>query len=121
MAMRTNLRSLPSLRAQEHEQDPIVYARFRTRDSRLCWYAIEGQPDGEDFLFFGYIVGESTETGFFSRSELEAVSSLLHTALEEDPNFRPTRRSKIPVHYWVSGGDANCQHSMAASHSSHTS
>jgi len=49
-----DLRSrLPPLHAQEAEDEPMVYACFFLPGTWWRWYVIEGEPQGEDFLFFG--------------------------------------------------------------------
>ena len=53
--------TIPPLYAQEEIKDPIVYAKFFTPDSSWTWYVTEGQPDGEDFRFFGYVIGFEKE------------------------------------------------------------
>ena len=44
---------LPPLYAQEHVADPVVHVKFFTPDSSWTWYATEGSPEGDDFIFFG--------------------------------------------------------------------
>ena len=58
-------RSLPPLYAQEKTQDPIVYIKFFTPDSFWTWLVTEGSPDEADFRFFGYVMGQFREWGYF--------------------------------------------------------
>ncbi len=47
----------------------MVYARFSLSGTPLVWYVIEGQPEGEDYLFFGFVLGRndcSATSGFQS-------------------------------------------------------
>lgn len=66
-------RSLPKLREQEGSEDPTVFAKFFFPASGWTWFVTEGEPDGDDFLFFVYVVGFEPEWGHFSMNELEAV------------------------------------------------
>ena len=47
-------KQLPPLYSQEHEQDPMVYVKFFHPLTDMTWYATEGSPEGDDFIFFGY-------------------------------------------------------------------
>lgn len=40
------------------------------------WYAFEGQPQGSDFTYFGYVEGVENEWGYFLKSELDSVSAI---------------------------------------------
>jgi hypothetical protein len=33
--------------------------------NRWAWYLIEGEPDGDDYLFFGFVFGIEDEFGHF--------------------------------------------------------
>ena len=81
--------SLPPLYSQEHAKDPVVHAKFFTPDSSWTWFVTEGGPEGEDFLFFGYVVGLEEEWGYFALSELQAVRGPLGLAVERDLEFDP--------------------------------
>ena len=61
--------SLPPLYSQEKAPDPIVHAKFFTSDSNWTWYVTEGEADGDDFRFFGYVCGMEGEWGYFALSE----------------------------------------------------
>ena len=53
---------LPPLYSQEAEGgDAVVYVRFFTPDSSWTFNGTEGQPEGEDFLFFGLVEGFEKE------------------------------------------------------------
>ena len=47
-------KQLPPLYSQENVKDPMVICKFFHPLSNMTWYAIEGEPSGDDFLFFGY-------------------------------------------------------------------
>src|SRR5687767_9695790 len=86
---------LPALYAQEHLSDQIAYVRFFTPDSNWTWYATEGSPEGDDFIFFGYVIGFEKEWGYFALSELMAARGLMGLPIERDLHFEPTPFSKI--------------------------
>jgi hypothetical protein len=87
--------SLPALYAQENEKDPIVHIKFFTPWTGWTWYATEGQQEGEDFIFFGYVIGLEKEWGYFSLNELESVKGPGGLTIERDLYFTPKRRSEI--------------------------
>ena len=63
------LEKLPPLYSQEEVKDPMVIVKFFYPDFSWTWYAIEF--DGKD-LFYGYVVGDFPELGYFTLSELLA-------------------------------------------------
>jgi hypothetical protein len=66
---------LPPLRSQEHEPDPMVYVKFYfPAPDGWIWYAYEGEQQGTDFRFFGWVAGWENEFGSFYLSELESIS-----------------------------------------------
>lgn len=79
---------LPTLYSQEGVRDPIVRVRFFTPDSSWTWLVTEGEPDGDDFRFFGYVIGLEKEWGYFLLSELEAATGPLGLKIERDLYFR---------------------------------
>jgi len=86
---------LPALYAQENVADQIAHVRFFTPDSNWSWYATEGSPEGDDFIFFGYVIGFEKEWGYFALSELMAARGPLGLPIERDLHFEPTTFSKI--------------------------
>ncbi len=95
---------LPSLYAQEHTRDPIVYAKFFTPSSSWTWYVTEGsaQYDPEDpaggegdFLFFGFVIGFEKEWGYFSLNEMESARGPFGLSIERDLYFTPGRLSEV--------------------------
>jgi len=87
--------SLPELRAQESNSDPIVHAKFFTPDSNWTWFVTEGSPEGDDFIFFGYVCGFEQEWGYFSLNELESVRGPMRLSIERDLYFKPAPMSEI--------------------------
>lgn len=63
---------LPPLYAQENEHDPLVYVKYFHPLSSWTWYASEGEQEGDDFLFFGWVNGDFPELGYFSLQEMQS-------------------------------------------------
>ncbi len=86
---------LPPLYAQENNKDPTIYLKFFTPDSNWTWYVTEGSPEGDDFIFFGYVIGLEAEWGYFSLNELTTIRGPLNLPIERDLYFDPTPVSKV--------------------------
>ena len=86
---------LPALYAQEKEEDPIVYAKLFTPWTGWTWYITEGSQEGEDFIFFGYVIGLEKEWGYISLNELQSVRGPGGLTIERDLHFTPKRKSEI--------------------------
>lgn len=86
---------LPPLYAQSKVKDPTVYAKFFTPDSNWTWYATEGEQQDGDFIFFGYVIGQEHEWGYFSLNELCAVRGPMGLPIERDLYFTPKQLSEI--------------------------
>lgn len=84
--------ALPKLREQEGAADPTVLAKFFFSASAWTWFVIEGQPEGDDFTFFGYVIGFEAEFGYFSLRELEEVN-VKGIVIERDCYFEPGKLS----------------------------
>jgi hypothetical protein len=93
------LKKLPKRYSQENEKDPIVICKFFDPTGSWTWYAIEGEQDGDDFIFFGLVKGFESELGYFSLRELETCKNgmrgLQALPIERDINFKPCRLSEI--------------------------
>ena len=88
-----DLWTIPPLHAQEEVGDPVVHIKFFTPDHSWTWYATEGSPEGDDFIFFGFVFGPCPEWGYFSRSELLTVRGSLGLPIERDRHFKAMRIS----------------------------
>ncbi len=86
---------LPPLYTQEAEADPMVYAKFFLPGTQWTWYVTEGEAKGEDFLFFGFVVGLEAEFGYFVLSELESVTTPLGLHVERDLAFTEGRLTDV--------------------------
>lgn len=48
-----------------------VLIRFYLPLTRWEWYVSEGSREGDDWIFFGYVGGDSPEWGYFRLSEIQ--------------------------------------------------
>ena len=85
---------LPPRHGQEAEADPIVYCRYFLPGTSLAWYPIEGQPDGDDYLFFGFAAGPD-DFRSFRLSELESVRGPNGSRIERDQVFCQGRLTDV--------------------------
>ena len=83
---------IPKLYSHENIADPMVHVKFFTPWTNWTWYATEF--DGKD-RFFGYVVGQYNEPGYFCLSELESVKGPFGLKIERDMHFNPTPLSKV--------------------------
>ena len=90
-------KAVPPLHSQEGVSDPIVYLKFGTVDSSWIWYVTEGSPEGDDFIFFGFVIGLDNEWGQFSLSELAEARGPFGRPIERDLHFEPGLFSRIIV------------------------
>lgn len=81
--------ALPPLYSQEADPDPVVHARFFAPWSNWVWFATEGEPEGDDYRFFGYVRGQEDEWGYFLLSELQSARGPFGLTIERDLNFKP--------------------------------
>jgi hypothetical protein len=88
-------KNLPPLNAQQGDPDPIVYIKFLTRNSSWAWYVTEGCSEDDDFIFFGFVVGDQMEWGQFALSELNGPCGPLDHLVQRDPDFKPARLSEV--------------------------
>jgi len=55
----------------------------------------EGEPRGDDFLFFGFVNGLDSEFGYFCLSELESAKGPLGFRGERDLAFQPGKLTDV--------------------------
>jgi hypothetical protein len=90
----TELRSqLPKLYAQQGAEDHFVYIKYFFPAANWTWFVTEGEPRGDDFLFFGYVIGLKKEWGLFyaqstRRSELSRAECRTRPLFQAG-NFQP--------------------------------
>lgn len=78
----------------------LARVKFFTPDSHWTWYASEF--DEED-LFFGLVIGDFAELGYFSLSELQSVRGPLGLPVERALHFKPTALEVLKDHYEQNG------------------
>jgi hypothetical protein len=96
--------SLPALYSQERSPDPTVHIKFFTPDSDWTWFVTEGEPQDDDFLFFGYVCGFEEEWGYFVLSELASIGGRGRLPIERDLHFRAGPFSEVIARYREEGG-----------------
>lgn len=87
-------KALPKLREQEDSHDPVVYEIFFFPLSGWKWFVVEGQPDGNDFVFFGYVIGFEAEWGYFTLRELEHIN-IRGLVIERERCLEPAKLSTL--------------------------
>lgn len=90
------------LGSQEHEKTGAkkIVAKFFFPAGRYTFYAVEGEPEGANFVFFGYCLSpldeDFDEWGYTTLSELMSVRlALLH--MERDIHFPVAKRTIAAV------------------------
>lgn len=83
---------LPRLYKQQGVDDPVVYAKFFFPGGSWTWFVTEGQREGDDFTFFGYVIGFEAEWGYFSLKGLEEVN-VKGIVIERDCYFETDKLS----------------------------
>lgn len=79
---------VPLLYSQEGKgEDAVAYVKFFTPWTQWTWYGSEYDP--EERLFFGVVVGQERELGYFSLDELEAIEGPGGLRIERDLYWTP--------------------------------
>lgn len=55
------------------------------------WYVLEAEKADNGYEFFGIIVGQHTEYGYFTLSQLESVTGQWGLRVERDRGFKPIK------------------------------
>lgn len=97
-------RELPPLYAQEGNKDPTVYAKFFFPAGRWTWFVTEGSQEEDDFIFFGYVVGDFEEWGNFSLKELQSVC-VYGLTVERDLYFKQGAFSEVIARFRKERGE----------------
>ena len=105
-----------SVGAQDSIRDKMVVAKYFDPCGSLTWYATEmyivlpdggyrlignntrGKIDNSEIVFFGLVVGQETELGYFSLNEMMRVKNRFGLGIERDRYFTPQRFSDITDH-----------------------
>lgn len=111
------LAAIPPVHSQDQTEDPAVVCKFFLPATHWTWYVIEGStrepagcgwgegsahrplteydPARDDVLFFGYVVGDYPELGYFTLSELAGLRGPFGLSVERDVYFEPCRLSDV--------------------------
>jgi hypothetical protein len=83
------INSLPKL--YETESIPLkektVVAKYFNPSGDGTWYVIEGEEQGDDFIFFGLIDLYGKDFGYFTIKELESIRFPWGLKIERDIHF----------------------------------
>lgn len=75
-------------------KEGICVCKFFNPCGRETWYVTEGDFDGEDWTFFGYVTGlYEDEWGYFTLSELRSVKGPFGLGIERDMYYKPCSKS----------------------------
>ena len=69
------------------EGNPVLKLKFFDPCGSWTWYAVDGQPVGNDYEFYGFVKGFESEWGYFSLNELEEFVGKLGVGIERDLYF----------------------------------
>lgn len=89
------LASLPKLYSTDGVpmEEKVAVVKFFDPCGRGTWYAFEGEPEGDDVRFFGFVVSplgpDCDEAGYFNLSELQSVRNRFGLGIERDLHFSP--------------------------------
>lgn len=70
-------------------KDAVVVCKFFLQG--YTWYVLEAEKADNGYEFFGIIVGQHTEYGYFTLSQLESVTGQWGLRVERDRGFKPIK------------------------------
>lgn len=70
-------------------EDAVVVCKFFLQG--YTWYVLEAEKADNGYEFFGIIVGQHTEYGYFTLSQLESVTGQWGLRVERDRCFKATK------------------------------
>jgi hypothetical protein len=88
---------LPKLYATEKKkpEEVSIIVKFFCPWNSWSWLVTEGEKQGDDFLFFGYVKGNFPELEYFSLKELESVRGHLGLKIERDMHYEGHKLSEV--------------------------
>jgi hypothetical protein len=91
---------IPSLYSQEQTaaEEKQVYAKFFFPAGNWTWFVVEGEDEGDDYVFFGYVIGFEAEWGYFTLNELQNIN-VKGLTVERDLYFKPGKFADIIVRF----------------------
>ena len=94
------LKDYPLYTQDGKQKDAVCVCVFKIGNVR--WYILEGQPEGNDFTFYGIVAGLcETEYGYISANELQEIKvnadcyGLGFLTVEQDKSFQPCKLEDI--------------------------
>ncbi len=93
--------TLPRMYEQENKVSAKAMVKFFTPWTDWTWYASEGSAivdeSGQeiDYMFFGLVIGNFVEYGYFSLSSLKALHGPMEFRVERDTLFEPTSLDEL--------------------------
>ena len=89
---------LPPLRSQDQDPDPMVYGHFMVPDHAWSYYVTEGERQGPDYVFFGFLLGSEHETGWRWRTQrLSELERRLEGRVVREEPFTPGRLTAVVI------------------------
>jgi Protein of unknown function (DUF2958) len=85
---------IPQLGEASKLRDPMVWVKLTYEEAGWTWYIIEMQPQEQDAIFYGYMVGWDEVVTYFNQSDLELQSAQWGHPIVRDSLFSPCRLSK---------------------------
>jgi len=91
------LEKMPALYTTENQSldDHVLQVKFFDPYGSWSWYGVEYDP--KEQRFFGYVVGQENEWGYFSLVELESLKFCGYPRIERDLYFKPIKFSAFLV------------------------
>jgi hypothetical protein len=82
--------AIPKLYSQEkiNTKEKQVYLKFFFPAGNWTWFVTEGEAEGDDFVFFGFVVGDFDEWGYFTLNELSSIN-FAGLTVERYLHFKP--------------------------------
>ena len=96
---------LPALYGQEKNEDPTVYLKFFTPDSGWTWFVTEGSFVADEFQFFGYVIGQFEEWGYFLLRDLAKSRGPMGARIERELRFKPAPFSEVIKRHRLQHGE----------------
>lgn len=86
---------IPKLYSQENNKDPTVWMKLFTPWTSWTWFITEGEERDDDYLMFGYVIGQEREWGYVSMNELKSIKGPFGLKIERDIHFTPKPKSQV--------------------------
>ncbi len=76
-------------------KDKKIICKFFNPCGAGTWFAVEGQQEEDDFIFFGLVDLHEKEWGYFSLNELESIRLPFGLTIERDLYFNSCKAGDI--------------------------